>query len=120
MSRTPAEIAREALLKLAADKLPPTPEHYRRAFCEIAHQPDETNVFARELLEYIEQQPGISRLSPRLGRLRQALEGERWHDGAELSFSVMQALAEQQIAGQDWARILCELVRLWDMSLFIS
>lgn len=117
---TPAEIAREALLKLAADKLPPTPEHYRRAFCEIAHQPDETNVFARELLEYIEQQPGISRLSPRLGRLRQALEGERWHDGAELSFSVMQALAEQQTAGQDWARILRELVRLWDMPLSIS
>lgn len=51
----PAEIAREAIRRLTAHKLPPTPDNYRRAYDEVAGLPSETRIWAQAIRDLIRE-----------------------------------------------------------------
>ncbi|PPE71721.1 diguanylate cyclase [Caldimonas thermodepolymerans] len=78
---TPAQLAKAALLRLAQDRLEPTPENYRRAYRAEAGDPPEADTplppAVRRLLERLGMQAGAS-----VPGLAEALQQGRW-DAAE-------------------------------------
>jgi diguanylate cyclase len=52
-SATPSDIARETLLELSKRRIPPTPEHYRALYHEIAHLPATLEDGAQEILDLL-------------------------------------------------------------------
>jgi len=50
-NKPPAQIAKETLIKLAAARLPPTPDHYTRQYCELAGIPEPVPPRLQRLLD---------------------------------------------------------------------
>lgn len=109
----PTEIAREAIKRLATQRVPPTPEAYARVYAEIAGQPAST----QHPLVGVMKQLVISLHDTSLGRrvvqpLTQGLEQSNWEQVRTALMSLAQDDPGHQ---QNWPELVRDLLRLWEM-----
>jgi diguanylate cyclase len=104
----PSEIAREALRRLAARRIPPTPDNYRTLYHEIAGTPEGEGFPVRSLKNLAALLPRTTPEQARLGLLLdKAIAGKDWEGlGAAL-----QALFRQlETPAADWSGLIVELL----------
>ncbi|THF65674.1 diguanylate cyclase [Pseudothauera nasutitermitis] len=110
----PPEIAREALRQLALRRVPPTPEHYRALYNEIAGQADEDETAPEKFYRALAQQlPRDSAERQRHARmLDQALAAQ---DAAGCRDALWQYLGSlEPDAPPAWNELIGQLLRQWE------
>ncbi|KAB2875230.1 MAG: diguanylate cyclase [Burkholderiaceae bacterium] len=100
-SAAPAQIAKGALRRLAAQQLEPTPEHYARAYAQEAGQPPPEDAG-----------PAWAALIERL--VRGLERGGRHWTGARKKHSVQRVLDGSRADGQRLQQRLTQLLAAWD------
>ncbi|TAK91773.1 MAG: GGDEF domain-containing protein [Burkholderiaceae bacterium] len=110
----PTDVAREAIKRLALQRIAPTPEAYSRAYAEISGQPlagathpllGSIKQLAAELRE---SGPGRRVAQP----LSQALEQGQWDEVRQTLLKLAQG---EQEAPQHWPDLLRDLLRQWEL-----
>lgn len=121
-TRSPAEIARETLRRLAVSRLPPTPENYQRAYLEILgdaapadprRDPDPLDA----ALGQIPPAPG-ARGEAVLGRLRRSARSRDWDAFAEEIGTLVQETTAARAETADtpsWGEVIAELLRQYEL-----
>ncbi|QEL64418.1 diguanylate cyclase [Oryzomicrobium terrae] len=110
----PLEIAREALLRLATRRIPPTPANYRALYHEIAGtQDDGSDALPDAVLRSLVA--ALPRATPAQLRLARLLE-----DGVQKSGwnGLRDGLAQHARTLEDragWGNLISELLRLWEL-----
>ncbi len=106
--RTPPEIARETLRRLALEKRPPTPDNFRALYAEIAGTPVEEG-FPERALRLIAT--ALPRETPESLRLAQAFENavtsRQW---SHVKQAVVAMCARGDAMPTNWAKLIRELV----------
>ncbi|MEO1767586.1 GGDEF domain-containing protein [Thiobacter aerophilum] len=112
----PTELARETLKQLAARRIAPTPENYQRIYRELAGTAPETAAAegVEENLARILESLGsqLPAQAPRLRQLAQAVEARDWETFGSTLGSLVKP---QEEAPANWAEIIRELIRQWDL-----
>ncbi|PTD97391.1 GGDEF domain-containing protein [Pseudothauera lacus] len=110
----PSEIAREALRQLAMRRVPPTPEHYRTLYNEIAGAPADDDAVPEKFLRALAQQlPRDSAERQRLARsVDQAIAAGNGGAARTALWQYLAALAEQ--APPAWNELIAQLLRQWE------
>ncbi len=118
-TRSPTEIAREALIQLASERKPPTPEAFRTAYHAIAGLPPEADYPLASALIQILEQRGAGQLDQtrRLDHIRAAIDEQQWDSATEHILDFLAHDAEQRQSGQQWPQLLRDLLKLWDTRL---
>lgn len=113
-NRTPPEIAREALRRLAMRRIPPTPDNYRTLYNEIAGIRDE-DVFPSRALKPVSN--ALPRDTPDALRRAQvfddALASQRW---PHLQQAIV-GLSQHVDGAHPWAGLIREVMQLTDASV---
>lgn len=109
----PAEIAREAIKRLATQRVAPTPEAYARAYAEIAGLPAQA------------QHPSVSAMKQLVADFRETSQGRRvvqplmlgleQNNWDQVRAALLSLAQDDQSAQQNWPEILRDLLRLWEM-----
>ncbi len=113
-----SDIARETLRLLAARRLSPTPDNYRQHYEEICGQPQASSANEAELM--------LQRLAAELGAppcparsaaaaLDQAAAKKDWDRYRTLLLELIEAKSARSTAAADWAELILELLRQWEM-----
>jgi diguanylate cyclase len=108
----PTELARETIRRLAAERVPPTPENYARVYAEVSGQAAPEHPATGPIREVAAsfQQAGI--LPNETRDLLQALQRNDWTQARE-SLSRLAARITQE-RGLDWTRLVRDLIREWE------
>jgi diguanylate cyclase len=104
----PSEIAREALRRLAARRIPPTPDNYRTLYHEIAGTAEGEEFPERALKNLAGRMPRSTPGQARFGQqLDNAISAKDW--GA-LSVALLAVLKELEADPLDWSGLIWELL----------
>lgn len=116
------EIARQALKRLSARKLLPTPENYERLYAEVAGQllpaaSRPMHPLVAALSQALEDLQANSDTAGqiRINRVRQAIFDQDWATVPPLLQQHLSQHVEQQMVGQRWGELVLNLVRQWDL-----
>lgn len=123
-SRSPAEIARETLRRLAVSRLPPTPGNYQRVYLEILG--DEAPADTRREPDLFDPlDAAMGRLPPiasargeaAFGRLRRATRARDWDAFVEeIGELVRETAARPEAAdARSWGEVIAELLRQYEV-----
>lgn len=106
---TPSEIAREALLRLATQKIPPTPDNFRELYFQIAGTAAEDAFPARTLKAIAEALPRSTPQALRLARVfEKAVASGQW---SVLRQSMLTISGMQASESRPWAQLIRDLIR---------
>lgn len=112
---TPTEIARETLLRLATEKLAPTPENYTRLYQEIAGDtgnepslPEWTSPL-KKLLPADHPHAEVER-----DRIQQALNERDWLKAVRYACEYGQERVLANSIGQEWGTLFERFVQEWE------
>ncbi|AWI80352.1 GGDEF domain-containing protein [Parazoarcus communis] len=106
---TPSEIAREALLRLATQKIPPTPDNFRELYFQIAGTAAEDAFPARTLKAIAEALPRSTPQALRLARVfEKAVASGQW---SVLRQSMLTISGMQASEPKPWTPLIRDLVR---------
>ena len=110
----PSEIAREALRQLAMRRVPPTPDHYRTLYNEIAGNAAEDEPLPEKFLRMLARQlPRDSAERQRLARaFDQAVAAQ--DDGAAREALAQYLAGLAQEAQPAWNELITQLLRQWE------
>ncbi len=110
----PSEIAREALRQLAMRRVPPTPDHYRTLYNEIAGTAAEDEAVPEKFLRALAQQlPRDTAERLRLARLLdQAVAAQDERAARDALWQYLASL--QQDAQPAWNELISQLLRQWE------
>jgi len=122
--RSPAEIARETLRRLAVSRMPPTPENYQRVYLEILGG-DPAADARREADTPDPIESALARLTPAasvrgeaaLGRLRRAVQRRDWEAFAEEVGSLVREAGPRAegVEGRSWGEVIGDLMRQYEV-----
>jgi diguanylate cyclase len=109
-------IAREALRHLAQSRLPPTPDHYARAYQAIAAPgaPPDPYGAATMLREFADHIEGDTRARRDAAELRTCVDAFDWPRARQ----VLQRLCARVASGEqgpEWSPLIRDLVREWEL-----
>ncbi len=104
----PSEIAREALRRLAAQRIPPTPDNYRSFYHEIAGTAEAEAFPERSLKALVGRLPRVTPGQARFGQQLEAAIGSR--DWAALAAALSAVLKEMEAPAQAWAALITDLL----------
>lgn len=110
----PSEIAREALRQLAMRRVPPTPDHYRTLYNEIAGNATEDEPLPEKFLRMLARQlPRDTAERQRLARaFDQAVAAQ--NDGATREALAQYLAGLAQEAQPAWNELITQLLRQWE------
>ncbi|MCB6184783.1 GGDEF domain-containing protein [Leeia sp. TBRC 13508] len=114
----PAEIARETLKQMAMSRLLPTPDNYRKTYCQIAGVPVEDTHPVLQLLT--ERFSKLQKPAFELQRTKQVLDDHlqsgNWNAWIE---KILESLADASDVdsgkGNAWAELVRDLIKQWDL-----
>ncbi len=106
---TPSEIAREALLRLATQRIPPTPDNFREQYFQIAGTAAEDAFPVRTLKAIAEALPRSTPQALRLARIfDKAVSSGQW---SVLRQSMLTISGMQASEPRPWAQLIRDLIR---------
>ena len=110
-SSTPSTVARETLIRLAQQRLPPTPEHYARFYSQISGTDEGGFLQAPKLLADLAAAfgKGEGPVSLAAGQLSRMVAEAKWDQAAAALHGLVSALGETPDA--DWGRLIRDLLR---------
>ncbi len=108
----PTELARETIRRLAADRVPPTPENYARVYAEVSGQAVPEHAATGPIRDVAAsfQQAGI--LPNETRDLIAALQRNDWAQGREPLAKLAARITQERTL--DWTRLVRDLIREWD------
>lgn len=112
----PTDIARETLKALAARRIAPTPDNFRRLYHEISGAPEPAALGAELALQKI-LRSGAERLptlKPVMAQMEKALSGKNWPEFEKVFVDLLGEMASANASGEDWAALIRDLVRQWE------
>lgn len=114
--KNPTEIARETIKLLAARRTSPTPENYRKIYCEVAGTtPKAETAGGEEALEKALRD--IGKKSPELGRvvkpLEKALAERNWREVESVLLGLTGAPTAK--GKSSWAELIREMLKQWEL-----
>jgi diguanylate cyclase len=109
-SSTPSSVARETLIRLAQQRLPPTPEHYARFYSQISGSEEAGFLKAPKLLADLATAfgKGDGPVSVAAGQLSRTLAAANWEQTASALHELVRALGETP--DTDWGRLIRDLL----------
>lgn len=111
---TPLDIAREALLRLATRRIPPTPANYRALYHEIAGtQDDGSDALPDSALKNLAT--ALPRATPAQLRLARALEDNMQKGGWNGLRDALVQHAKELEDRAGWGTLISELLRQWEL-----
>lgn len=111
---TPLDIAREALLRLATRRIPPTPANYRALYHEIAGtQDDGSDALPDSALKNLAT--ALPRATPAQLRLARALEENMQKGGWNGLRDALVQHAKELEDRAGWGTLINELLRQWEL-----
>ena len=109
----PNDIARETFKQLAAQRVAPTPENYRRIYHEITETAPDSSETEKELIKAL---LAAGRDNPQqaitVKTIVQAIEQSDWKT---LTSSVTALAAQKRAEQTGWADLIRDLIRQWDL-----
>ena len=113
-SKNPTDIARETIRQLATRRIPPTPDHYREIYAEIAGAPLAEGFPERALKQLSAEISHAAALPGLVRALAEAVAKKNWaHFNKALTEQLSDLVAVQQLP---WNALIRELVRQWENS----
>jgi diguanylate cyclase len=109
-SSAPSVVARETLIRLAQQRLPPTPEHYARFYSQISGAEEAGFLQAPKLLADLAAAfgKGDGPVSVAAGQLSRTLAAANWEQTASALHELVRALGETP--DTDWGRLIRDLL----------
>ncbi|MEQ1880887.1 MAG: diguanylate cyclase [Burkholderiales bacterium] len=109
-SSTPSLVARETLIRLAQQRLPPTPEHYARFYSQISGSDESGFLQAPKLLADMAAafDKGDGPVSMAAGQLSRMLAAAKWEQAATALNELVRTLGDSPDA--DWGRLIRDLL----------
>ncbi|WP_417070738.1 GGDEF domain-containing protein [Niveibacterium terrae] len=105
---SPSEIARDVLRRLATNRIPPTPDNFRRLYFQIAGSTPDDDFPEREFRSFAASLPRVSSEQLRIARrVEGAIADSSWPTFHERMLQLLQECAE---ASPPWAALLQDLV----------
>ena len=110
----PSDIARETLRMMAARRIAPDPENYRKCYLEIAGEQDASTAaeqILQQLSAELRAQTNASRLSD---ELEKTVTDKNWPQFRSVLLTMIASKDDSSAGAPLWAQLILDLMKQWD------